>query len=73
MKVLIAGMGLIGGSFALALRDHELAEEILGVENTEEHAVEALQLGLADRMVGFEEGIAEADLVVWPPPSTPSR
>ena len=32
MKVLIAGLGLIGGSFALALRDHGIAEEILGVE-----------------------------------------
>lgn len=68
MKVLIAGMGLIGGSFALALRDHALADEILGVENSEQHAAEALQLGLADRMVGFEEGIAEADLVVLATP-----
>ena len=44
MKVLIAGLGLIGGSFALALRDHGIAEEILGVESSEEHAAEALQL-----------------------------
>ena len=54
-------MGLIGGSFALALRDHGLASEILGVENSEQHAAEALRLGLADRLVGFEEGLAEAD------------
>ena len=27
---MIVGLGLIGGSFALALRDHELAEEIGG-------------------------------------------
>ena len=54
MKVLIAGLGLIGGSFALALRDHGIAEEILGVESSEEHAAEALQLGLADRIVSFE-------------------
>ena len=32
MKVLIAGMGLIGGSFALALRDHELADGKMGKE-----------------------------------------
>lgn len=64
MKVMIAGLGLIGGSFALALRDHALAEEILGVERSPEHAAEALRLGLADRMVSFEEGMAEADLVV---------
>lgn len=68
MKVLIAGLGLIGGSFALALRDHGIAEEILGVEGSEEHAAEALQLGLADRIVSFEEGIPEADLVVLATP-----
>lgn len=68
MKVLIAGLGLIGGSFALALRDHGLAEEILGVERSPEIAEEALRLGLADRIVGFEEGIAEADLIVLATP-----
>lgn len=68
MKVLIAGLGLIGGSFALALRDHDLAEEILGVERSPEIAREALELGLADRIVGFEEGIAEADLIVLSTP-----
>lgn len=68
MKVLIAGLGLIGGSFALALRDHNLAEEILGVERSPEIAEEALRLGLADRIVGFEEGIAEADLIVLATP-----
>ena len=65
---MIVGLGLIGGSFALSLRDHGLADEILGVENSEEHAAEALQLGLADRIVPFEEGIAQADLTVLATP-----
>lgn len=68
MKILIAGMGLIGGSFALALRDRGIAREILGVEKNDRHAAEALRLGLADRIVGFEEGIPEADLVVLATP-----
>ena len=68
MKVLIAGLGLIGGSFALALRDHGLTEEILGVERSPEIAQEALARGLADRIVGFEEGISEADLIVLATP-----
>ena len=38
MQVFIAGLGLIGGSFALALRDHELADEITGSELNEERA-----------------------------------
>ena len=62
-------MGLIGGSFALALRDRGIADEILGVETVpEENAAEALRLGLADRIVAFEEGIPQADLVVLATP-----
>ncbi len=68
MKAMIVGLGLIGGSFALALRDHALAEEILGVERSPETAQEALALELADRIVGFEEGIAEANFIVLATP-----
>lgn len=68
MKILIAGLGLIGGSFALALRDRGIADEILGVENSEQNAAEALRLGLADRIVTLDEGIASADLIVLATP-----
>lgn len=68
MKILIAGLGLIGGSFALALRDRGIADEILGVEKSDENAAEALWLGLADRIVTLEEGVPQADLVVLATP-----
>ena len=68
MKSLIAGLGLIGGSFALALRDRGIADEILGVEKSDENAAEALRLGLADRIVTLEEGVPQADLVVLATP-----
>ncbi len=68
MKVFIAGLGLIGGSFALALRDRALADEIWGMELNEERAEEALRLGLADRIVPFEEGVEAADLTVLATP-----
>ena len=68
MKVMIVGLGLIGGSFALSLRDHGIADEILGAESSEEHAAQALRLGLADRIVPFEEGVAQADLTVLATP-----
>ena len=68
MKILIAGLGLIGGSFALALRDRGIADEILGVEKSDENASEALRLGLADRIVTLEEGVPQADLVVLATP-----
>ena len=68
MNILIAGLGLIGGSFALALRDRGIADEILGFEKSDDNAAEALRLGLADRIVTLEEGVPQADLVVLAPP-----
>lgn len=68
MKIFIAGLGLIGGSFALAMRDRGIAGEILGMEAGEERAAEALQLGLADRIVPFDEGVRTADLTVLATP-----
>ena len=58
MNVLIIGVGLIGGSFALALRDRGLAERIEGVEASEEHARRALERGLVDRIVTLEEALS---------------
>ena len=68
MNVLIIGVGLIGGSFALALRDRGLAECIEGVEASEEHARRALERGLVDRIVTLEEGLPSADLIVLATP-----
>lgn len=68
MTLLIVGLGLIGGSLALTLRERGLADTILGVESSAEHAEEALRLGIADRIVGLDEGIPEADLIVLAAP-----
>lgn len=68
MKVLIVGVGLIGGSFALALRDRGLAGEILGTDASSAHADEALRRGLIDRIVTLEEGVTEAGLIVLATP-----
>ncbi len=68
MKVAIAGLGLIGGSLALALRDHALAEEIIGIETSAEHAQDALRMGLADRIAEWAEAVAAADLIVLATP-----
>lgn len=64
MKVLVVGVGLIGGSFALVLRKHGVADQILGVEQSPRHAEEALRRGLVDKIVTLEEGISAADLIV---------
>lgn len=61
--VTIVGVGLISGSFALALKGRGLTEKIIGVSRTEKSANKALELGLIDEIMSLEEGIKHADLI----------
>jgi prephenate dehydrogenase len=64
----IFGLGLIGGSFAHSLRDNGLASEIVGVDASPENARRALELGIVDRIMGFDEAVAEGELIVLATP-----
>lgn len=63
VTVAIFGMGLIGGSLSLRLRELGLADRILGVDTDEGHARKALELGLADACVDAEDALSQADVV----------
>jgi prephenate dehydrogenase len=60
----IVGVGLIGGSLALKCRKNGLANRIVGVDNNQEHGREAIELGLVDEMMGMDEAILMADVIV---------
>ena len=60
--IAIVGVGLIGGSFALAMRRAGFAGRILGVSSPRTVA-EALRLGVIDEAVTLEEAAAAADLI----------
>ena len=65
MNVTIIGLGLIGGSLALSLRQHGLAQHLIGVENSAAHARRALELGLVDTIeTDLAAAVRRADLVV---------
>ena len=64
MKTCIIGIGLIGGSMAIALKEKNLATEIMGVDDNEAHQQKALELGLVDRIVSLDEGIDAAELII---------
>ena len=64
MRVAIIGIGLMGGSMALALKDRKLAEKLVGVESNESHRQKALALGLVDEILELDEAIRSSDLVV---------
>jgi prephenate dehydrogenase len=60
--IVIAGVGLIGGSFALALRRAGFDGRIIGV-SSENTLKQARQLGVIDEGLPLEQAIPQADLV----------
>lgn len=64
MKVTIVGLGLIGGSIAKDLRASGFAEEFIGVDASEKHAREALELGIVDELATLDNGIKNTDMVI---------
>lgn len=68
-KVVVFGVGLIGGSFALALKATEQVEEVVGFGRSLATLTKALDLGIIDR-VGANAGqeVADADLVLLATP-----
>ena len=48
MNVTIIGLGLIGGSLAKDLRRTKFATELIGVDSSEIHASEALDIKLTE-------------------------
>jgi prephenate dehydrogenase len=61
--VTIVGVGLIGGSFSLALKDHKLVKKVIGVSRTGATAQRALELGIIDEVLPLEEAVKQSDLI----------
>ncbi|RBA25325.1 prephenate dehydrogenase [Herminiimonas fonticola] len=64
-KIVIFGVGLIGSSFALALRKANAVEQIVGVGRTQTSLLRAKELGIIDVIsTSIEESLKNADLVL---------
>src|SRR4249919_1103551 len=61
--VTIVGVGLIGGSFSLALKDHNLVRKVIGVSRSGATAQKALELGIIDEVMSLEEAVKQSDLI----------
>jgi prephenate dehydrogenase len=65
MKIVIFGVGLIGGSFALALKHAGVAKKIVGVCRTQASIKSALDLGAIDAIGAVDKAtLQDADLVL---------
>ena len=64
MTVSIIGIGLIGGSMALALKEKGFADKVIGVDSNIQHQQKALELKLVDEILSLEEAVVQSDLVI---------
>ena len=62
MKVVVIGLGLIGGSFAKDVRELHPGARLIGVDHSEAHIKEALALGIIDD-TGDLSSLGDADVV----------
>lgn len=63
-EVVVIGVGLIGGSFALSLRKTGFKGRITGIGRSKENLLKAKELGIVDRYVTVpSEGVKDGDLI----------
>ena len=62
MKVVIIGVGLIGGSFAKDVKKLHPESEIIGVDKNESHLDKAMELHVIDKKGGYSD-LETADMV----------
>lgn len=68
-KVVIVGVGLIGGSFALALRRAGAVRHLAGIGRDPQAMARALELGIVDEVcTSYEDALRGADLVLLAAP-----
>ncbi len=68
MKICIVGVGLIGGSLAIDLRNRGFAKQIIGVDSNPHHATIAKHSKLVDDIDTLENGIERSDMVILSTP-----
>lgn len=64
MTVAIVGVGLIGGSLSLSLREKGIASHIIGVDRSVSNIAKALGLKLIDEAAELDDALRRAQLVI---------
>ncbi|HLS38852.1 MAG TPA: prephenate dehydrogenase [Sphingobacterium bovisgrunnientis] len=68
MNIAIVGIGLIGGSVALRLKETGFVQKVIGVDKSEINQNKALQLGLVDEIQDLDTAIASCKIIVLTTP-----
>ena len=62
MNIAIVGLGLMGGSLAKSLKKLDFIDNIVGSDHNKLHQKEAIELGLVDKIIEFDE-VKEYDVI----------
>lgn len=63
MTVTVIGVGLIGGSMALALKEKGIAKKLIGVGRNAASINRAIELGIIDEAMPLEEAVKQSDFI----------
>jgi prephenate dehydrogenase len=64
MTVAIIGLGLMGGSAAIDLKNAKFADRIIGCDKNKDHETTALSNGIADEIADLETAVKKSRLVI---------
>ena len=64
MVITIIGIGLIGGSLAITLKENGFASRVIGVDQSKDNLDKAIRRRLIDEDMELAEAVAAADIVV---------
>jgi prephenate dehydrogenase len=63
MTITVIGVGLIGGSMALGLKELDIAKKVIGVGRKSDSLAKALELKIIDEAMPLEEAVKKADII----------
>lgn len=68
MNIAVVGVGLIGGSIALALKNKDFVAKVIGVDKDETNLAKALNIGFIDEVQSLNEAIKHTDVLILSTP-----
>jgi prephenate dehydrogenase len=64
MTITIVGLGLIGGSMALSLKENHFIDTLIGVDTNPLHTAKALELNLVDSVASLKDAVVQSDIII---------
>ena len=68
MTITIIGIGLIGGSMAISLKENGFADKVIGVDVSQDNLDKAIRRRLIDEDKGLDEAMTASDIIILSTP-----